>query len=338
MNKAWDSDIAFRPEIWGECLRVLKPGGFFLAFGSPRTFHRLVCAIEDAGFEIRDMILWIHAQGFPKAHNVARAIDKKLGYAPEVIGSYTVPIITGNHFDSSRGSHVINITAPSSAEAKRWQGWQSALKPAFEPILVARKSMIGSIADNVLLHGAGGLNIDGCRVPIVGKSGSWMRTDIAHRFYNDRFLLGSKCNNNRRHGQHPKGRWAANILRDGSDEVMEAFAAFGSTDSPARFFYCAKANKRERGGSRHPCVKPLKLIKWLVKLVTPPGGTALEPFGGTETTGLAACLQGFNVVLIEQEEEYIADIKRRLAPWIRKATLRAEPEPSQQDIVQTSKI
>ena len=291
MGKKWDTgERAFAVEFWAEVLRVLKPGGHVLAFGGTRTVHRLTCAIEDAGFEIRDMIAWLYGSGFPKSHN----LDGE------------------------------------------WEGWGTALKPALEPITVARKPLAGTVASNAVEWGTGALNIDGCRVgnngarnngrkvdsDIYGKLGSFERVDYG------------------------KGRWPANLIHDGSDEVVALFpetgpsksaagvARFGRSGgimgnvgnlrdgrpeghddnggSAARFFYQAKADSDDRIGSKHPTVKPLDLMRYLVRLVTPPGGVVLDPFAGTGTTGHAAFLEGFRAVLIERETEYQADIARRM--------------------------
>lgn len=262
MGKQWDGgDVAMRPDTWAAVLHVLKPGAHLLAFGGTRTYHRMVCAIEDAGFEIRDQIGWAFGTGFPKSLN----LDGE------------------------------------------WTGWGTALKPAWEPICVARKPLIGTVAENVRQHGVGALNIAGCRVPT--DSGRPLRearrneqSDEDRNAYH-KGLAGSKAV-----GDTDLGRWPANIIHDGSDEVIAAFPA-----DAARFFYSAKASKAERHGSKHPTVKPVALMQYLCRLVTPPGGTVLDPFAGTGTTGQAARDEGFNAILIEQEAEYVADIHRRMA-------------------------
>lgn len=293
MGKQWDGgDVAFRPETWAEVYRVLKPGGHMLVFGGTRTVHRMACAIEDAGFEIKDTLMYLYGTGFPKHRN--------------------------------------------------------ALKPAYEPILLCRKPLSEpSIAANVLKHGTGGLNIDDCRVgPPTdtrrskginpGKSSAFPHSDdnwVPH------LASGGQC---------VAGRWPANVLHDGSNEVLAAFAAYGErgalapvhrrggdkfrgtygkfvgnideagstfqgdTGTAARFFYSAKATKADRAGSSHPTVKPVKLMEYLVRLITPPGGRVLDPFAGSGTTGQACRNQGFDCTLIERELEYIADIQRRL--------------------------
>lgn len=282
MGKAWDrTGVAFDQATWTAVMRVLKPGGYLLAFGGTRTYHRLTCAIEDAGFEIRDCLMWVYGTGFPKGHG--------------------------------------------------------CLKPAWEPILLARKPGRGVLP----------LAIDACRVP-AGE-----RPNIASKpkggAYAGVFREGSVAN-----GTTTQGRWPANVLHDGSDEVMEVFAAFGvrkgapggsvragvgvlkhggtnsrpqhsdtggesvrtgfgDTGTVARFFYCAKASKRERGaGNTHPTVKPLTLCDWLVKLVTPPGGTVLDPFMGSGSTAVAARAAGFKFVGIELDDAHLTIARNRI--------------------------
>jgi DNA modification methylase len=311
MGKQWDGgDIAFRPEIWAEVLRVLKPGAHLLAFSSTRTYHRMACAIEDAGFEIRDQIGWCYGSGFPKSHDISKGIDRMAGAEREVIGprrlpngrahEYNIGFGEGESFKSEAAA--CSITAPATESAIQWQGWGTALKPAWEPICLARKPLSeSSIAANVLKHGTGGINVDGCRV-----------------------------------GTANIGRWPANLIHDGSEEVLAGFPesestggdgyknsmfcggkstgghGLGDSGSAARFFYTAKADQGDRLGSKHPTVKPLDLIQYLVRLVTPKGGTVLDPFSGTGTAGEAAYREGFKAVLIEREEEYQADIVKRM--------------------------
>jgi len=353
MGKTWDGgDIAFRPETWAEILRVLKPGGHLAAFGGTRSYHRLACAIEDAGFEIRDQIGWAYGTGFPKSHDVSKGIDRALGCERETVregasgaGSQTVSSL-GNGLNVNFAPRP--ITAPSSEAAKEWAGWGTALKPAWEPICLARKPLSeGTVAANVLAHGTGGINIDACRVETgdttkrpAGRmtsagiaGGSFASQEIGHR----EIVMQS--------GGSPLGRWPANIIHDGSAEVVAAFPdsagaatpvcghepsetgqngiygryarvasgpVRGDSGSAARFFYSAKASKRDRAGSKHPTVKPVALMRWLTRMVTPPGGTILDPFAGTGTTAEAAYREGFRCVLIEREAEYVADIERRL--------------------------
>ena len=270
MGKKWDYDVPSEA-IWAECLRVLKPGGHMLAFAGTRTQHRMAVRIEDAGFEIRDMIAWVYGSGFPKSHDVSKAIDKLAG---------------------------VEITAPATDAAMQWQGWGTALKPSLEPVTVARKPLTGTVADNVLAHGTGGINIDGCRVT----------TDDASN----------------------RGRWPANLIHDGSDEVV------GFAGEQSRFYYCAKASKKDRDeglegfalgkagalnmrtdshserngmttqprANTHPTVKPTELMRYLCRLVTPPNGVVLDPFMGSGSTGKAAVLEGFKFIGIEREAAY----------------------------------
>ncbi len=326
MGKRWDYDVP-SVEVWAECLRVLKPGGHLLAFAGTRTQHRMAVRIEDAGFEIRDMIAWVYGSGFPKSHNLK----------------------------------------------DDWQGWGTALKPALEPITVARKPLIGTVAENVLTHGTGALNIDGCRVdgspPSVPQP---MFNSPTGRTY------GMKTGEGR-NGEvsQASGRWPANLIHDGSDEVVGLFpktapskaaARGGSNPNPmdwgngrsdgqivkghndnggnaARFFYCAKASKADRdegcegleeretnrygeqgqgplsqqtprvtqrNRNHHPTVKPTALMQYLCRLVTPPGGTVLDPFMGSGSTGAAAMLEGFQFIGIEREAEYVAIARERI--------------------------
>lgn len=298
MGKAWDTgEVAMSAEFWAEVYRVLKPGAFVCAFGASRGYHRMTCAIEDAGFEVRDSLMWLYGTGFPKSHNMDG----------------------------------------------EWEGWGTALKPAFEPIVLARKPLSeGTVAANVLRWRTGALNIDGCRVEAICRD---LRiNDGSGNGKND---FGNK-NGGRSAGTTDLGRWPANVVHDGSSEVVDAFPVtksgtgavkrstgtgyqanaygkesrsvgtpnieYGDEGSAARFFYSAKASKADRNGSKHPTVKPIALMQWLCRLVTPPGGVVLDPFAGTGTTGAAAAAEGFDCILIEREAEYLADIQRRFAP------------------------
>ena len=325
MGKNWDHGIPGVP-FWAEALRVAKPGCHLLAFGGTRTFHRLACAIEDAGWEIRDTLMWVYGSGFPKSHNL-------------------------------KGEH---------------EGWGTALKPAWEPIIMARKPIEDTVAANVQKWGCGAINVDGCRVEGVPPS-------VPQPSFNSPTgaVYGFKCGEGRSGvmSQASKGRWPANLLHDGSEEVLELFpetatwqgkrtkpgtgyvfnghgdkpighiGRLGDSGSAARFFYCAKASRAEREagcegmaerflatmgdgiGARehnesqptawaknhHPTVKPLALMRYLVRLVTPPGGTVLDPFMGSGTTGMAAKQEGFEFIGIEKEKEYVEIAERRMA-------------------------
>jgi site-specific DNA-methyltransferase (adenine-specific) len=371
MGKQWDGgDIAFRAETWAAVLRVLKPGGHLVAFSGTRTYHRMACAIEDAGFEIRDMIGWLYGSGFPKSHNIGKAVAAAAargGCRPEDIrrlamGSGYVPSGRGRvNYDHSGGSVMNGIVAQALDLDMEWSGWGTALKPAQEPICLARKPISESnIAANVLRWGTGAINVDVCRVHGADAQGG--------KYSVKRLKPGATLNKtggNWRpedggaefNGEMKPGRWPANIVHDGSDDVVAVFpdtvsgalspeqqinggfkggvncygsAARGGTNeypasrgSAARFFYTAKADALDRIGSKHPTVKPLDLMQWLVRLVTPPGGTVLDPFAGTGTTGEAAFQEGFSAILIEREGEYLADIRRRMALALSGAHQRA---------------
>ena len=326
MGKSWDSTgVAYDVAVWAECLRVLKPGGHLLAFGGSRTYHRLAVAIEDAGFQIRDQIMWVYGSGFPKSLN----IGKQDG-------------------------------------CETWDGWGTALKPAHEPIVMARKPLDGTVANNVLTHGTGGINIDGCR---VGDDS--VQTNRYNAKGDMTSFHGSEAGNSYVSSVH-QGRFPANFIHDGSDEVLELFPdskagkprndrgtggiwsesmgvpcgpQYGDIGSAARFFYSAKASKKDRneglnefqpkreadrisddgvGGdnprnrsntpklNHHPTVKPTDLMRYLCRLVTPPNGVVLDPFTGSGSTGKAAILEAFSFIGIEQSEEYIAIAEARI--------------------------
>lgn len=362
MGKKWDYDVP-AVEVWAECLRVLKPGGHLLAFAGTRTQHRMAVRIEDAGFEIRDMIAWVYGSGFPKSLDVSKAIDKAAGAVREVVGCKDnkgrapADVYAGQWNTDNQGDP---ITAPATEAARQWQGWGTALKPALEPITVARKPLAGTVAANVLEWGTGALNIDGCRVATGDKLGGGATSGhtAAHEGYRRPWM------DNRDHlARHAEkcaanvikaealGRWPANLIHDGSDEVLAGFPetlqadqrqrrdiydskrsgccvnggyvnpvetpVYNDTGSAARFFYCAKASAEDRDAgstsdNHHPTVKPTDLMRYLVRLVTPPGGTALDPFMGSGSTGKAAVLEGFRFVGIEREAEYIAIARARI--------------------------
>jgi DNA modification methylase len=407
MGKSWDaSGIAYNVEVWRECLRVLKPGGHLLAFGGSRTYHRLACAVEDAGFEIRDQIMWVYGSGFPKSLDVGKAIDKQRDDKKEIltvtnwiadavakspcthrdilqafgfnegsgmVGHWTartagsqpsiptleqVPTLLdtlglrlddvpddirellwtlngrkgqpgdnwfkrdliGTEVRYNEPSGIVNvgqgerilieskITAPATDDAKKWDGWGTALKPAHEPVVVARKPLTGTVAQNVLRYGTGAINIDGCRVEgkLEGDPNRFAKTDGGsfNAFSQSAPVVRSE------------GRWPANFIHDGSDEVLELFPETKPEASAARFFYCAKASKAERNAaldtpSTHPTVKPINLMRYLIRLVTPPNGTVLDPFAGSGTTLVAAIHEHMNPIGIELTEEYWPIIEAR---------------------------
>ena len=362
MGKAWDaSGIAYRVELWREVLRVLKPGGHLLAFGGTRTSHRMVCAIEDAGFEVRDSVLWLHGQGFPKSLDVSKAIDKGAGVERATLGPLQS---VADHNLPGTGAQFRNIaekggarklvptaTVPATPLAEKWQGFGTALKPAHEPVCMARKPLAGTVAANVAKHGTGALNIDGCRIDVPPDDTNHFGPSVAFgkgktRVYGDG--LGGRPTPN----LSASGRFPANVILDPDaaaeldaqsgdrpsgavlpyERATRNFNAFGrpppkstsiheaSTGGASRFFYVAKPSRRERGeGNVHPTVKPIALMRYLVRLVTPPGGLVLDPFAGSGTTGIAAKLEGFRFLGVEQDAAYAAIARRRIAG--------AKPEP-----------
>lgn len=471
MGQTWDGgDVAFRPETWAEVLRVLKPGGHLLAFSGTRTYHRMAVAIEDAGFEVRDMIAWHYGSGFPKSLDVSKAIDKAAGAEREVLGFK--PSHRPNRIGARGGSMSAAYTdavetLPTTDAAKQWEGYGTALKPATEPICLARKPLSEkSVAANVLKWGTGALNVGACRIsaddqnPVsptsqysegssqpgstggtsalreacprchsertgfpasaetgpadhngllasvsghglsgpqsldsqgdcltcrgsdggpahaalaggqasllpppdadsaraLGAAGGHSRGDLSKPCADDttqdiqrQYIPNGK---NKVYGENmgggdwslaPEGRWPANLVHDGSDEVVAGFPdlgqtagtytrgaraegewlhakeagteqlGFGDSGSAARFFYCAKATTDERGeGNNHPTVKPVALMRWLVRLVTPKGGTVLDPFMGSGSTGLACDAEQFDFIGCELSPEYAAIAERRI--------------------------
>lgn len=408
MSAKWDYDVPTVAQ-WGACLRVLKPGGHLLSFAGTRTQHRMAVRIEDAGFEIRDMIAWVYGSGFPKSLDVSKAIDKMGGICTnwnpdayeemirrsgkthsqvdEYLGIKSsscywarsdhracsplyehyirVREFLGFHDNfasieaevdrecrgrssngAGNGSVVglgsvrsmeteFDITAPATPAAQQWSGWGTALKPAFEPITVARKPIVGTVADNVLRHGTGALNIDECRVEAVGGLSSGGR--CVGSSPNPMNRDGDKPEDRDRSDEHNLGRWPANFIHDGSEEVVGLFpenrsgvavqrngggqriggngiyggshgltredTGFGDSGSAARFFYCAKSSKADRGQSNDwPTVKPTDLMRYLVRLVTPPGGLVADPWMGSGSTGKAAVLEGFRFLGIDKDE------------------------------------
>jgi site-specific DNA-methyltransferase (adenine-specific) len=425
MGKRWDYDV---PDgaIWAECLRVLKPGGHLLAFAGTRTQHRMAIRIEDAGFEIRDMIAWVYGSGFPKSLDVSKAIDKaqrrdyvlaavelgisipgnnlhdwtKAEHSPsdkwwekfkrvlsegqwraierEVVGQDTKARSTsGKSALPTIGGETVyeswDITAPATPAARQWQGWGTALKPSFEPVTLARKPFPGTVAACVLAHGTGAINVDGCR---VGTDGATKRSNQAGYPKNpDGTEDRSQCWARTGHSieQVALGRFPANLIHDGSAEVVGLFpettsgtgairkeapgqfglggdgkanVEYGDSGSAARFFYCAKASKDDRDDgcegleerdcdgvhgyatlpdkrmdheqsrlprrNHHPTVKPTALMRYLCRLITPPGGVVLDPFMGSGSTGLGAWREGFRFIGIEREAEYFTLAIHRL--------------------------
>lgn len=394
MNKGWDSSgIAFSKETWEKCLAALKPGGYLLAFGGSRTFHRIACAIEDAGFEIRDTIMWLYGSGFPKSMNIGLAIDKKNDVESEIIGESDCPNIKGNNYENNNGSRLI---VQHKKALNKWNGWGTALKPSYEPIIVARKPCEGSTTDNVLKYGVGGINIDECRIgneTIKGGTAPSFR-DIGKKSKEaigiDKLSFGQVQNAERIEYPEHTGRFPANVIftYDNNDfeEVCggmpvggkngnitknykmnnqvygeygycNTFDTYNDSGSAARYFYCAKASNKDRdegldkfetqqctgggGGigdylndvnsasgkfgsekaphkNTHPTVKPTELMQYLIRLVTPNGGTILDPFNGSGSTGKAAMWEnrernkGYKYIGIEITESYLPIARARI--------------------------
>jgi len=304
MGKKWDYDVP-STEIWKECLRVLKPGGHVLSFGGTRTYHRMVVNMEDAGFEIRDQVMWIYGSGFPKSTDISKRIDKEAG-AERIVtkeGQTKAAEFSGKFDQASSNLRERRDFAATDA-AKQWQGWGTALKPANEPICLARKPLERglTVADNVLKWGTGAINVDASRIATEEKIPTTSNQNIKGAAF--------KADNSEKiretfYVQSPQGRWPANILFDEAAAEM--------LGEPSRFFYVAKASKAERGeGNAHPTVKPIKLMEYLCKLITPRGGVVLDPFMGSGSTGVAAKNLGFKFIGIEMNEEYFEIAKRRI--------------------------
>ena len=358
MGKEWDGgDIAFRTDTWKLAYDLLKPGGYLLAFSASRNYHRMAVAIEDAGFEIRDQIMWIYGSGFPKSLNIGKAVDKKLGNEREVIGQNS-DILKKQAKDLREGKRKIldslnsgapdrnngflNVSADITKGNSEWEGWGTALKPAHEPIVMARKPLEGSNVNNVLKYGTGGINIDACRIETDPEVDDMLReVERVQRDENNVWSnknSGFKNENNNLTGVREDGRYPANVIHDGLQEDW------------ARYFYCPKTSSAERnrgldnfdtkkmgmsGGAQskgdgydkgqgiglnrvierkntHPTVKPQELMKYLCRLVTPKGGVVLDPFMGSGSTGMAAKDEGFDFIGIEKEKEYFEIAEARI--------------------------
>jgi DNA modification methylase len=354
MAKKWDYDVP-SVEVWKEAMRVLKPGGHALIACGTRTQHRMVCNIEDAGFEIRDVVSWIYGSGFPKSLNISKAIDKAAGAEREVVGERTSAYGTENSGEMKsradgkggtglfcgKNAKTVPITGrPATDEAKQWDGWGTALKPACEFFTLCRKPLgEKTVAANVLKWGTGGLNIDGCRVGTNGETpkGSGNPCKNAEKSA----IQPGRSGGNGGNETPPQGRFPANLIHDGSQEVLDLFPetkpsksggktsrtgngakyGMGTADrtghddagSAARFFYCPKASKKDRNeGNNHPTVKPTALMAYLCRLITPTGGIVLDPYMGSGSTGKAAVREGFSFVGIELDPDYYEICKARI--------------------------
>ncbi len=298
MGKEWDgSGIEYDVDFWKEVYRVLKPGGHILVMSGTRTYHKVATAIEEAGFEIRDMLQWLYGQGFPKSLNIGKQIDKLQGTEREVIGTHLKDDIRGGKFINKETKEVeVKITKGNS----EWEGWGTALKPANEPIVLARKPISEkTVALNVLKWGTGGINIDASRIELNGEI-------VPINVLEDWSGFGEKDKPDYTPTINTKGRWPANIILDEEAGNM-------LPEGTSRFFYCAKASPKERGEyNHHPTVKPISLMEYLVKLITPEGGIVLEPFAGSGTTLIACKNLGFDFVGIEMDQSYMEIIMKRL--------------------------
>jgi len=349
MGKEWDGgDIAFRVDVWRECLRVLKPGGHLIAFGGTRTVHRIACAIEDAGFEIRDMISWLYFSGFPKSHNISKAIDRAAGVDRPVVAeapqsgakfNMTQQLMDNGGFNDPERSSF-QITAPSTEDAKRAEGLGTALKPAQEPAILARKPLARgmSIAENWKRYGTGALRINDCRFAYGDPCWVGPRERLNYEHISDSNVYGSYMDGSGQayQGDHKPskmasvsseiGRWPANIYQcpkpsraekeSGLEKLnpIQGFEAVDRKEGSAGLKNPRAGAGRTAGEIRnsHPTVKPVGIMRWLVRLITPEHGIVLDPFTGSGTTGVAACLEGVNFIGCELTPEYWPIIEGRI--------------------------
>jgi site-specific DNA-methyltransferase (adenine-specific) len=306
MGEKWDYDVP-SVEIWRECLKVLKPGAHALIFAGSRTQHRMAVNVEDAGFIIKDCLMWLYGSGFPKSTDISKQIDKRAGKKRVVIGNVVRSPKSKGCYDAMKGNNA--ITAPATPEAQIWSGWGTHLKPAYEPILLVMKPNDGTYANNALKHGVAGINVDAGRIGTETRRNP--QAGFIRRGRTDKEIFNGTDKNKPTGTIETKGRFPANIILD-----EEAAAALDKqsgvlTSGASRFFYCAKASKKERGvGNNHPTVKPIKLTKYLCNLLKPPGGgVIIDPFAGSGTTGLSS---DSNCVLIEKDKSSCDIIINRL--------------------------
>ena len=350
MGKSWDAFVP-PPAVWDECLRVLKPGGHMLVFAGSRTQDLMGLSIRLAGFELRESLAWLYGSGFPKSHDVGKAIGRLAGAEREVTRFAEVGIASGGNNAVGGRKYVVGIgDTPVTPDAQQWDGWGTALKPGHEPVVLARKPLAEkTVARNVLAHGTGAINVDACRIDATGRPLRESRSEPSVSTFGDG-LNGSKAA-----GSTDQGRWPANVLLDqhaaawvdeqsgvtkssvrpatggpifkssqslkgGGGQVGIGDRGHADQGGASRFFYTAKAPKRERPSYttedgqtvQHSTVKPLAIMRWLLRLVTPPGGTVLDPFAGSGTTIEAALIEGFNPIGIEMETDYLPLIQQRI--------------------------
>lgn len=364
MGKKWDYDVPSQ-KIWEEALRVLKPGGYLLAFAGTRTQHRMAVRIEDAGFEIRDMIAWVYGSGFPKSLNIGKAVDKLLGNERSVVGISSSPNGSSDGYSGERYSQkrqtkfgIVQDQPEKTKGSSEFEGFGTALKPALEPITVARKPLSEkTVAENCLKWGVGGIDIDGSRV----TTGDNLNGGAYSENKNEDGEWGTMHNYVGSSYTQPTGRFPANLIHDGSEEVVSLFPSkagayapvkkgmngdsngiygdfaqkgdngatfYGDSGSAARFFYCAKASGSERGKTNsHATVKPIALMEYLVKLVCRENSILLDPFAGSGTTGIACLNTNRQFMLMEKEKEYFDIINKRITDH--KRIMASSPETTQ---------
>lgn len=366
MGKDWDRAIP-GPAVWSEVLRVLKPGAHLLAFGGTRTFHRLICAIEDSGFEIRDCLMWMYATGFPKSLDISKAIDASEGAEREIIGttsvcgSYRRDYLArmgyrpeGEPFRGERDGAP--ITAPATEMAKRWDGYGTALAPSWEPITLAMKGFVGTFAENAVIQGVAGINVDGCR---IGDEARFSRSAVPS--HDQETFINSPGSGQEYTGRIVTGRWPKNTILDpGAGDLLDAqtgdrpsgkmqptktgggaifkhaqnsfttMETYGDTGGPSRFYFCAKASPSERGGCPHPTLKPIELTAYLAKLLLPPPRDdprrLLVPFCGAGSEMIGALRSGWDEVIgIELDPESVKWAVKRItddAPLLNQVTVK----------------
>ena len=334
LGKDWDKNTGAM-ETWQESFRVLKPGGHMLAFSAARTYHHLATNVEMAGFEIRDQLMWLYGSGFPKAQDIGKAIQKRQGVEEtrtrDSLNAFTkksdIPsedrkVKVGNVTKDDYEKEIVE-TVCTSPEAKQWAGWKTALKPAHEPIVMARKPFSGSCVDNVIKNGLGALNIDASRIPATDKA------RFPQGEYTTDTTVGSIRSETRTADENPDARFPSNVL--------------GEIPEYQKYFYCPKVSRAERqigfdvktkntrpqgeafgdsnlldenkSGNNHPTVKPVELMKYLIKLVTPAGGKVLDPFNGSGSTGMAAVELGYDYVGCELDPDYVEIANKRISAW-----------------------
>ena len=357
LGKAWDANTGAL-ETYQECLRVLKPGGHILAFSAARTYHHLAITLEQAGFEIRDQIMWIYSSGFPKSQDVGKSIQRGLGVKEKTKLKSNGPAnglsrMTFNQSDPAKFEETkdVDTVVCTDPQAQQWQGWGTALKPAHEPIALARKPIKGSIKDNVLKHGVGALNIDATRVPFEGDKPkpATFKNGVSYRQHTEELYEKEVEHTTERTQEYnDAGRFPSNVIGEIADDYQ-------------KYFYCPKVSRRERHigfddpgamfpgsrfdvymptagktnpettieaveeklkdkGNNHPTVKPIELMKYLIKLVTPPNGIVLDPFNGSGSTGCAAVELGCEYVGIELDPKYVEIANKRIEAWNKEET------------------